>query len=104
MKASIPARALAAALASAAPGAASTRAQAAIKDYAFQLVDTSVKVGPATIISVRLVDNPDREDSPRRRHLRHEARHGARRHGRHGLENRAQFQALSQASTASRRR
>ena len=56
MKASITARALAAALAGVAPGVASTCVHAAIKDYAFQLVDKSVTVGPDTIISVRLVD------------------------------------------------
>ncbi|VVC53416.1 hypothetical protein RHAL1_00297 [Beijerinckiaceae bacterium RH AL1] len=50
------ARALAGALAGLAPGAASTHAHAAISDYAFQLVDKSVTVGPDTIISVRLVD------------------------------------------------
>lgn len=56
MKAYITARALAAAFASLAYGAALPSSYAAIKDYAFQIVDKTVAVGPDTIISVRLVD------------------------------------------------
>jgi len=50
------ARAVRAALIVAAIGSASTAALADIRDYKFELVDQSVKVGPDKVITVRLMN------------------------------------------------
>ena len=56
MQMRIPARAISAALIGLALAAAPTTAQADIKDYEFQLVDSSVKAGPDAMIVVRLIN------------------------------------------------
>ena len=56
MTASIITRAVAAALAGLVLGGTTTFVLADIKDYRFQLVDSTVKVGPDTVVSVKLVN------------------------------------------------
>jgi hypothetical protein len=63
MKTFKPARALAAALIGVAVAGPATIARADIKDYEFQLIDSTIRKGDA-IISVRLVHTPDGKPVP----------------------------------------
>jgi hypothetical protein len=51
-----PTRALAASLICVAMTGAATIARADVKDYEFQLVDPAVKIGPAAVVTVRLLN------------------------------------------------
>ncbi len=64
MNASFSARASVAAFAGLVIAGLSTHALADIKDYRFKLVDNAVKVGPDTVITVRLVNAKTGRDVP----------------------------------------
>ena len=58
------ARAIAAALIGLAMAATTNAARADVKDYEFQLVDSSIKAGPDAIIIVRLINKPTGKPVP----------------------------------------